>query len=89
MLGPVIDAFLNHYKWDFYMQSPFVGSEEYTILELDYRNTQTPYIGDGFVNFYFSGELLYDGTGCPGMEHDYMVFSDKSELGSFSQWAVS
>ena len=84
MLAPVIDTFLNHYKAQFYAWTPVAGQYAYSVFELDYRNTQTPYIGDGFANFYYSGEVLYNGTGCPGMEHEYMVFSDKSELGSFS-----
>jgi len=59
MLGPVIDQFLNHYHFDFYIWSPFKGQNKYSIMSFDYRNTRSPYIGDGFLEFYYVGELAY------------------------------
>lgn len=57
MLGPVMDKFLNHYHFDFYIWSPFKGQNRYSIMSLDYRNVRSPYIGDGFLEFYYVGEL--------------------------------
>lgn len=59
MLGPVIDKFLNHYHFDFYIWSPFKGQDKYSIMSFDYRSTKSPTIGDGFVEFFFVGEMAY------------------------------
>ena len=59
VLGPQIDRFLNHYKFDFYMWSPFRGQNRFTQMQLDYRQVYAPWIGDGFVNLYAWGELSY------------------------------
>jgi hypothetical protein len=42
-------------------------------FSLDYRQTSSPYIGNGFADFYFNGEIGYKGEGCE-IEHDYMDF---------------
>jgi len=59
MLGPIIDEFLNHYRFDFYIWSPFKGQDKYSIMSFDYRSTRSPVIGDGFVEFYFVGEMAH------------------------------
>lgn len=60
MLGPIINDFLNNYTFDFYIWSPFMGQNKYTIMSFDYRQTRTPYIGDGFLEFYYVGELAHN-----------------------------
>lgn len=85
MFGPILDTFLNHYVFSFYMWSPFPGQNTYDIFDLDYRNTQSPYIGDGFINFYYLGELMYKKQGCT-IEPDFMNFSNEE---AFSQWVIS
>lgn len=59
MAGPILDSFLNHYHFDFYIWSPFKGQDKYSIMSFDYRNTRDPYIGEGFLEFYYVGELAY------------------------------
>jgi len=39
-------------------------SDKIDDFSLDFRNTQNPFIGNGFIDFWFSGELMYHGEGC-------------------------
>jgi hypothetical protein len=74
MAGPVLDSFLNHYSLDFRLPGLIRGqTDKSDSFTLDYRQTASPYIGNGFADFYFNGEIGYKGEGCD-IEHDYMDF---------------
>jgi hypothetical protein len=52
------------------LKSPFAGQNTKAAFEFDYRNTQSPFIGEGFMDLYFLGELLYvPGKGMKKDEH--------------------
>ena len=90
MLGPVFDAFLSHYRYDFVLPSPLLGQDTKADFTFDYRNTYDPYIGDGFINLYFQGELYYKGEGCAHFKPDSMkYYTDQKMKKEFSQVAVS
>jgi hypothetical protein len=57
------------------------------MFTFDYRNTRSPYIGNGYIDIYFLGELTEDLTRnqCV-MEPDYMDFINSA---TFSQLVVS
>jgi len=89
MLGPVIDTFLNHYHFDFYIWSPFMGQNEYSIMSFDYRQTRSPYIGDGYLEFYYVGELAHnylDNSKCKMDDIKPMKFMSHETA---SQWVIS
>ena len=74
MMGPVMDSFLNHYMFPFAFPTLVRGQNSWDIFTLDFRNTQSPYIGEGWIDFFLSGELLYAGNGCE-MAADNLEFS--------------
>lgn len=74
MMGPVMDSFLNHYMFPFAFPSMVRGQDSWDLFTLDFRNTQSPYIGDGWIDFFISGELMYGGEGCT-LEADNLEFS--------------
>jgi len=89
MMGPIIDKFLNHYHFDFYIWSPFKGQNKYSIMSFDYRNTQSPYIGDGYLEFRYVGEMAYqhlDNSKCKMTEIKPMKFMAHKH---FSQYVMS
>ena len=57
LIGPVSDKYLNHYSYKFDQKSVIDGQNESETLILDFRNTEDPYITDGYADFRFSGEL--------------------------------
>ena len=61
MMGPVMDNFLNHYEFPFAFPSMVRGQNTWDLFTFDFRNTQSPYIGDGWIDFFLSGELMYAG----------------------------
>ena len=74
MMGPVMDNFLNHYMFPFAFPSLVRGQNTWDLFTLDFRNTQSPYIGDGWIDFFLSGELMYAGQGCE-LAADNLQFS--------------
>jgi hypothetical protein len=64
MMGPVMDSFLNHYMFPFAFPSMIRGQNTWDLFTLDFRNTQSPYIGDGWIDFFIHGQVLYAGQGC-------------------------
>ena len=64
MMGPVMDNFLNHYMFPFAFPSMVRGQHTWDMFTLDFRNTQSPYVGDGWIDFFIHGELQYGGQGC-------------------------
>ena len=87
MMGPVMDSFLNHYMFPFAFPSLVRGQNSWDIFTLDFRNTQSPYIGDGWIDFFINGELLYGGEGCE-IDADNLQFSEANK-NTMSQLVVS
>lgn len=59
MMGPIMDQALNHYSTAVVLQSPFAGQISEAAFNFDFRNTQSPFIGQGYMDMYFLGELTY------------------------------
>lgn len=74
MMGPVMDNFLNHYQFPFAFPSLVRGQNTWDIFNFDFRNTQSPYIGEGWIDFFLHGELQYAGKGCQ-LDADNLEFS--------------
>jgi hypothetical protein len=62
------------------------GQNTWDIFTYDFRNTQSPYIGDGYIDFFLSGELMYAGHNCT-LDADDLEFSDAGS--TMSQLVVS
>jgi hypothetical protein len=89
MAGPVVNTFLNNYHFDFYIWSPFMGQNKYSLMSFDYRNTRSPYIGDGFLEFYYVGEFAnnhLDNSKCDMKEIKPAKFMSHS---TYSQWVIT
>ena len=97
MGGPLLDDMLNHYQTHVIVPSPFAGQDTSSIFTFDFKNTRSPYIGDGYIDLYFLGELLYRPWGIKDGEHgstfeactlepDYMSFMNSE---TFSQLVFS
>lgn len=98
--GPIMDEFLNDYKMQISLPSPFkTESYKKSTFTFDYRNTQSPNIQEGYIDLFFLGEILYEphkwlkGTNMHGanshvctLEPDYMTFSNTD---IFSQLVIS
>jgi len=62
MAGPVLTTFLDDYKLPLRgLPSPFHGQNTVADFALDYRQTIDPYLGEGWMDTYFLGEILYNG----------------------------
>ena len=59
MMGPIMDEALNHYHTRIVLQSPFPGQHSKAAFDFDFRNTQSPFIGAGYMDMYILGELTY------------------------------
>ena len=99
IMGPIMDEALNHYRVNISLASPFTGQAAKATFELDYRNTNSPYIGDGFIDLSLLGELLYKPqkdtmhSGMHGstpyecvLDPDYLSFTNSE---TFSQFVIS
>lgn len=75
MLGPLIDQALGNYEITVNTPSIFRGQDTSSVFSFDYRNTRSPYIGNGYIDVYFLGELNYGvhRDECT-IEADYMDF---------------
>ena len=82
-----MDSFLNHYMFPFAFPSLVRGQNTWDIFTLDYRMTQAPYIGEGWIDFFINGELQYGGEDCNTLENDNLQFSTASS--TMSQLVVS
>lgn len=85
MLGPVLDEMLNHYKMEIELVHPLEGQGTYDRFTLDYRNTHSPNIAEGYGDFFFLGELMHHNHECV-IEPDYMDFMNSN---TFSQLVIS
>ena len=86
MMGPIMDKALNHYQTGVILRSPFPGQSTEGIFYFDFRNTQSPFIGEGYLDSYFLGELMYNphpdlkegdhgfNAAACNLEPDYMSF---------------
>jgi len=61
MMGPVMDSFLNHYQFPFYLASLVRGQNTWDTFSYDFRNTKDPEIFQGQADFFLAGDLIYDG----------------------------
>ena len=59
MAGPLMDNALNHYQTHVVLGTPFPGQTSNAAFTFDFRNTRSPFIGDGFMDSYITGELIY------------------------------
>lgn len=57
-------------------------------MSLDFRNTKSPYIGEGFIELFYIGELAHKhlSTSECNMDPKFMKFMSHS---TFTQWAIS
>lgn len=87
MLGPLIDQALSNYEITVNMPTIFRGQNTVSTFTFDYRNTMSPYIGDGYIDLFFLGQLNYGihRDNCK-LEADWMDFINSN---TFSQLVVS
>lgn len=76
MLGPIMDDFLNHYMWKFTFPTMIRGQHSQDEFTLDFHHTQTPFIGEGYIDMYLKGELLYRDNTCD-LKPDQLTFLNK------------
>jgi len=82
--------FTNDYRLIFPLwRSPFRGQTTESKFMLDWRQTKDPWIGNGFLDTYFVGELIWMGNGrdCQ-LEHEEMDFMQKNDA-TISQLAIT
>jgi len=58
MLGPQLDQLFNHYQMWFMMPTMIRGQKAYDSFTFDFRSTQSPFIGPGYIDFYLIGEVI-------------------------------
>jgi hypothetical protein len=85
MMGPIADKMLNHYHTEHTIKSPFPGQDTEATFDFDFRNTRSPFIGEGYMDMYILGELTYENNTCT-LEPDYMDFIHSD---TFSQLVIS
>ena len=73
MLGPVMDSYMNHYQYEFSLDSLVRGQETSDKFFFDFRNTRDPNMFEGKLDFFLFGDTIYDGEGC-SMAPDYLGF---------------
>jgi len=60
MLEGLIDEYSHGYQKKFWMKSPIVSNDIVDALfNFDYRQVRSPYVGNGYIDFFFMGELEY------------------------------
>lgn len=84
LLGPMITEFTHGYTLPFQISNPLPGQIATDNFVLDYRHTHKPFIGDGFIDMYLVGDLVFRGEICQ-IEPATMGFHQNG----FSQLAVS
>ena len=58
-LGPMMDEALNHYSTSFFLDSPLNGQETWAVFDFDWKSTQSPVIGNGYIDLFILGEMFY------------------------------
>jgi len=60
MLEGLIDRYSHGYQKQFWMKSRIVSNDIVdALMNFDYRHVRAPYVGNGFIDFFFMGELEY------------------------------
>jgi hypothetical protein len=85
MMGPVVDKMLGHYKTQITLKSPLPGQSTSATYDFDFRNTRSPFIGEGYIDLFFLGEIIHSGHECV-IEPDFMDFVNSE---TFSQLVMS
>lgn len=81
MIEPVLTEFMNNYQWFIVLPSLFKGQNQWDYFVVDIKNTQAPYIGEGYMDFYVVGDLGYRGSSCGNMiQNDGLSFYRSTEL---------
>lgn len=73
MLGPLLANILNDYEVTIPFKDFLPGQDSTAEFTVDYRNTISPYIGEGYIDLYFLGEFMQNGEGC-NYEHEVFDF---------------
>lgn len=77
---PVLTKALMDYRLSFVLPDTFNGQTKWDFFDIDIRNTMRPYIGNGYADFWFTGETFYQGEGCSGLQDNgYMGFKESTE----------
>ena len=76
MMGPVMDEFLNHYMFEFSFPTMVRGQWAWDLFTYDFRNTQSPYIGEGYIDLFLHGALVYEGESCDIVADDLVFNAD-------------
>lgn len=63
-MEPILTYAMNDYKLPFTLPNLLPGQSVASDFELDFRNTYKPFIGNGFMEMWFIGDLLFDGKSC-------------------------
>mmetsp|Transcript_39094 Transcript_39094/g.59619 ORF Transcript_39094/g.59619 Transcript_39094/m.59619 type:complete len:165 (+) Transcript_39094:60-554(+) len=79
LLGPITEEFLNGYKTEITLPSPFPGQESEATFEFDFRNTHAPLINEGDISFYLSGDLIYGMNSCVNFDKGKLIFDPTRE----------
>jgi len=58
-LGPMMDEALNHYSTSFFLDSPLNGQDTWAVFDFDWKSTQSPSIGNGYIDLFILGEMFY------------------------------
>lgn len=66
----------------------FRGQQTWDGFTLDYRNTRSPFISEkGYIDFFLSGELIYNKEGCGAIKNSEMSFFANND--TLSQFVIS
>lgn len=80
MWAPVLTNVLNHYQWDVNdVRSPIPGQNVTADFALDWRQTANPLIGDGYLDSWIVGDLMWAGNSYQqcNIQHEKFDFMDK------------
>jgi hypothetical protein len=64
MAEPTLTTIMNNYQLPLHLKEAFKGQTGQDDFVIDFRQTMTPFIGEGFIDLMASGELFYNGEGC-------------------------
>jgi hypothetical protein len=82
---PVLTKFLWYYDLFIWLPEGVPGMNEWDYFDMDMRMAQAPQIYNGYMDFFFSGELYYRMSGCSNtFEHgdllDFQSDADRSQM---------
>jgi len=63
-IEPVLTYAMNNYRFPVVLPNLVTGQNAASELELDVRHTYKPYIGNGVLELYMIGELMFDNKTC-------------------------